>query len=300
MSDINAEVRRLSEALIYELTKALALSQTGFGKKIIRMLLAKPARMFAELGAGLDRKVAEGGVAAAARWALPRFVKSQSVRGVELLPPEGPLVIAANHPAAVDSLVISAQVERPDYKIIIGDIPFFENMPHVSRYAFYAPVKEDIHGRMKVIRDSIRHLQGGGALLIFPRGGIEADPEFMPNPDGEFDLWSHSLEIFLKHVPQTKILVTIVSGVISKRIMNHPVTRLRKARGDRQRLAFVYQFLRQTMTGRELFGLTPRVTFGEVVEGSTNAHVLAEVGAAARRTLEKHMSWAPSSLPAEA
>ncbi len=90
----------------------------------------------------------------------------------------------------------------------------------------------------------------------------------MPNPDGEFDHWSRSLEIFLEHVPQTRILVTIVSGVIQQNIMQSPLTWLRKNRPDRQRLAFIYQFLRQTLSGKELFGLTPRVTFGEVVEGS--------------------------------
>jgi hypothetical protein len=300
MATPDAEVQTLSEALIFELTKALSLSQTGQAKKIIRLIFGRAARIFAELGAGLDRKVAEAGVAGAARWALPKFVKNHSAHGIENIPPEGALVIAANHPAAVDSLVISAHVDRPDYKIIIGDIPFFENMPHVSQYAIFAPGFDDIHGRMRVIRESIRHLKKGGALLIFPRGGIEADPEFMEKPDGEFDLWSRSLEIFLEHVPQTRILSTIVSGVIQRDIMNNPLTRLRRTRPDRQRLAFVYQFLRQSLSGKELFGLTPRVTFGEVVEGSSNAHILSEVGAAARRTLEKHMEWGPFSTAAGA
>jgi hypothetical protein len=144
---------------------------------------------------------------------------------------------------------------------------------------------------MAVIRKCIRHLKDGGALLIFARGGIEADPEWMPNPDGEFDQWSRSLEIFLERVPRTRVLVTVASGVISRTAMRHPITWLRRARPDRQRLAFIYQFLRQTLSGRELFGLTPRVTFGEVVSGETNAHVLAEVGAAARRVLKRHMEW---------
>jgi hypothetical protein len=152
---------------------------------------------------------------------------------------------------------------------------------------------------VRVIRESIRHLKSGGSLLIFPRGGIEADPDWMPDADGEFEKWSRSLEIFLEHVPQTRIVATIVSGVIQQKVMRNPLMRLWKKRNDRQRLAFIYQFLRQTMAGRELFGLTPRVTFGEVVEGSTNAHVLAEVGAAARRTLEKHKAWQPVSLAVE-
>lgn len=284
-------IQSLYEALIFEMTKALALPQTERVKGFIRAVFGKAARRFAELAAGLDRVVAEAGVAAGARWALPRFVKSHAARGTEIIPPEGPLVIASNHPAAVDSLVISAHVERPDFKIIIGDIPFFENLPHVSEHAIYAPGPQDTSGRMAVIRKCIRHLQDGGALLIFPRGGIEADPDFMPKCDGEFDKWSRSLEIFLERVPQTRVLVTIASGVISQMAMRSPLTWFRRARPDRQRLAFIYQMMRQTLSGQELFGLTPRVTFGEIVTGETNAHVLAEVGAAARRTLQKHLAW---------
>jgi hypothetical protein len=289
----NIEIQALTDALIFDMTKALALPQTERARRVVRMIFGKAARRFAELGAGLDHEVGKGGVAAGARWALPHFVKSHAARGAEIIPPEGPLVIASNHPASVDSLVISAYVNRPDYKVIVGDIPFFENLPHLSEYSIFAPDSYDTHGRMRVIRECIRHLKDGGALLIFARGGIEADPDWMPNPDGEFDQWSRSLEIFLERVPQTRVLVTVVSGVIQRTAMRNPLTWLRKNRPDRQRLAFIYQLMRQTLSGKELFGLTPRVTFGEVVDGATNAHVLAEVSAAARRTLEKHMSWQP-------
>lgn len=294
---LEAEAQKLYDALIFEMNKALALPQTEHMRGMIRLVFGKAARRFAELGAGLDRAVAEGGIAAGARWALPNFVKSHSSRGTENIPPDGPLVIAANHPASVDSLVISAHIDRPDYKIIIGDIPFFENMPNVSEHAIYAPGPQDTSGRMAVIRKCIRHLKEGGALLIFARGGIEADPEWMAHPDGEFDKWSRSLEIFLERVPQTRVLATIVSGVIAPRAMRHPLTWFRRARPDRQRLAFIYQMMRQMLSGRELFGLEPRVTFGEIVSGETNAHVLAEVGAAARRTLQKHLAWRPAGGP---
>jgi hypothetical protein len=200
-------------------------------------------------------------------------------------------VIASNHPANVDSIVISAHINRPDYKAIIGDIPFFEQLPHVSQNAIYAPDPENAMGRMRVIRESIRHLNHGGALLIFPRGGIEADPEFMPYPDGEFHHWSRSLEIFMQHVPGLQILVTIASGVISPKAFHHPITWFRKARPDKQRLAFLYQLARQMLSGKEIFGLTPRVTFGEVVKGKNHDHMLDEIEGAARRTLTQHMTW---------
>ena len=286
------EIHSLTETLIFELTKALALPQTEWAKSVVRLFFGKAARAAAEVGIGLDCAVAEGGIAAGARWILPRFVKSHEARGVEIIPAHGPLVIASNHPAAVDSIIISAHVERPDYKVIIGNIPFFQHLPNLSQHAIYAPEKTDTMGRMQVIRDAIRHLRQGGALLIFPRGGIEADPEFMPQSQGEFDHWSRSLEIFMQRVPNLQILVTIASGVISHAAMRHPITWFRKARPDRQRLAFLYQFVRQILSGRQVFDLTPRVTFGEILAGKNHEHTLTEIERAARRTLDRHMSWA--------
>jgi 1-acyl-sn-glycerol-3-phosphate acyltransferase len=233
--------------------------------------------------------VAEGGLPAGARWLLPRFVKSHSACGVENIPDSGPLVIASNHPASIDSIVISAHVNRRDYKVIIGDIPFFEHLPHVSRHSIFAPDKNDLAGRMQVMRESIRHLRNGGALLIFPRGTIEPDPAFMPHPDAEFHHWSRSLEIFMQRVTGLQILITIASGVISQSAMRYPITWFRRSRPDRQRLAFLYQLARQMLSGKEIFGLTPRITFGEILAEKNHEHMLAEIEQAARRTLVRHM-----------
>jgi acyltransferase-like protein len=291
---MNTEASRtdiIAESLIFDITKALALPTTDFFKSIVRLFLGRVAHTAAEVAMEIDCAIAEGGAAAGARKTLPRFVKSYEARGLENIPSHGPLLIVSNHPASMDSFVITANVDRPDYKAIIGDIPFLENMPHIREHAIFAPEGNDMMGRMRVIRESIRHLKNGGALLIFPLGGIEADPEFMPDPDGEFHHWSRSLEIFMQRVPDLQILVTITSGVISPAAMRHPVTWLRKERPDKQRLAFIYQLARQILSRRQIFDLTPRVTFGEILTGNNHEHMLAEVEQAACRTLEKHMSW---------
>jgi 1-acyl-sn-glycerol-3-phosphate acyltransferase len=285
------EIHALTETLTYELVKAFALPNSELANRIIRLIFGKAAHATAKIGIGLDCAVAEGGLPAGARWLLPRFVKSHSACGVENIPATGPLVIASNHPASIDSIVISAHVNRSDYKAIIGDIPFFEHLSHVSQHAIFAPDTDNTTGRMQVMRESIRHLKNGGALLIFPRGRIEPDPAFMPHPDAEFDHWSRSLEIFMQRVPGLQILMTIASGVISQSAMRHPITWFRKTRPDRQRLAFMYQLARQMLSGREIFGLTPRITFGEIIGGKNHGHMLAEIEQAARRTLYQHMTW---------
>lgn len=70
----------------------------------------------------------------------------------------------------------------------------------------------------------------GDARWILPRGGIEADPDFMPNADEEFKHGSRSLEIFLNRVPELQILTTITSGVISPQAFRHPITWFRRHR----------------------------------------------------------------------
>lgn len=287
-------IQTLSNFLISELTRALALPQTRQAQQLVRLVFGSAARRFAELGTRLDQAVAQQGVAGGARWVLPRFVRNYAARGLENIPNSGPLVIACNHPGSIDSLVISAHVTRPDFKIIIGDIPFFQKLPHISQHAIFAPQRGDVPGRMLVIRQSIRHLSGGGALLIFARGGIEPDPAFMPEPGAEFGLWSRSLQVFLQHVPRTSVLVTMISGVISRAAMSHPITWLRKKRPDRQRLAFMIQMAQQVMSGREKFGLTPRVSFGDLIglqqAGSSEA-ALQCVTQSARELLRSHLLW---------
>lgn len=287
---MNGTVRQLSDALIFELEKALALPVTRLGRKMIRALFEKGTLRFSELALNLDRVVKRGGAMAGARWLLAHFVRGYEAEGTGMIPDEGPLIIASNHPAAYDGMVISACIPRTDYRILIGESPPYRFLPNLSRYAIFVPQPYDPFGRMLTVRRVIQHLRNGGAILTFPRGGIEPDPAFMPNPDAEFDQWSRSLEIFLERVPRTRVLVTAVSGVISKRIFHHPITWFRKARADRQRLAFMYQMIRQVSSGRELFGLTPRVTFGELLESLNPHHILTEIERAARRTLEKHLS----------
>ena len=291
MNTFAEDIDTLKETLIYELTKAFALPRTRISKALVQAIFGRAAQAAAEVGIGLDRAVAQGGLAAGARWVLPRFVKSHEACGVENIPAQGPLLIISNHPASIDSIVISAYINRDDYKVIIGDIPFFEHLPHVCQHAIFAPEPGHTIGRMQTVRAAIRHLKSGGSLLIFPRGEIEPDPDFMPHPDEEFHHWSRSVEIFLQHIPGLQVLIAMAGGVISPSNFHNPITWFRKARSDRQRIAFLYQLARQMLSGKELFGLRPRITFGEIIAGSNHAHLLAEIEHAARRTLQRHLSW---------
>jgi hypothetical protein len=84
--------------------------------------------------------------------------------------------------------------------------------------------------------------------------------------------------------------------------MYHPITWFRRARPDRQRLAFMYQFIRQMIAGKELFGLTPRVTFGELVSAENTRdrdHMLETIAQSAYNVLKRHMAPTLSSVASE-
>jgi hypothetical protein len=65
-----------------------------------------------------------------------------------------------------------------------------------------------------------------------------------------------------------------------------------RARSDRQLLAFLFQIAPQMLNGKQMFDLTPRITFGEIVIGNNHGHMLAVIERAACRTPEKPMTWA--------
>jgi 1-acyl-sn-glycerol-3-phosphate acyltransferase len=290
MSDDEKQKIALAESLIFQVARAMALPQTGVVKNLLRWAIGRPARRLAGIAIELDRRLAQDGLAGGARWLMSHFMTSYQACQSELIPQAGPLLIAANHPSSYDALVVSACINRMDYKIIIGDIPPYHFLPNLCRHAIFSPNAQDTFGRMQTLREAILHLENGGALLVFPRGAIEPDPAFMPNPEMEFARWSRSLEIFLRRVPQTRVLVAVVSGVISPKALNHPVTWFRRSRPDRQRLAYIYQIIRQMLSGKELFGLRPRVTFSEMPPVTDPHKILGEVERAARSTLRQHLA----------
>jgi len=280
----------LAEVLLDELIRAAGLPPIPGVRAAFRLAFGRVIRRCSRLILELDGKVARSGFAAAARWLLPTFVAGYEANRVESFPASGPLLIVSNHPGVYDAVVISAFVGRTDYKLIIADLPAYRFLPNVSAHAIFSPQSGGPHGRMQTLRRAIRHLRSGGALLIFPRGRVEPDPACMLDATEELDLWSRSLEIMLDQVPGVRVLVAIVSGVISPAVMRHPIAWLRATSLDRQRLASIYQVFQQVSSGRELFGLSPRVTFGELLTGDGTQVRLADIRSSARRTLELHMA----------
>lgn len=264
MTAISTEVHTLKRLLDNEVIKALALPQDGWLRRVIDPLYAKATYTLAELGVRFNRHTARHGLPEAARRILPRFVAGFQANGAVNIPREGPLVIAANHPGTYDTLLIAASLKRNDLKIISSIIPFFQHLPSVKQRLIFSPPRGQVAARMETVRQAIHHLTRGGALLIYPSGHIDPDPSFMPGAEEEIGSWSRSLEYFLRKIPQARLLISIVSGVLAPGCVHHPLTHLRRNRVDRQRIGEMLQVIRQMIFDVH-FPLCPQVTFGEPI-----------------------------------
>ncbi len=262
MTQIYAKTENLTKLISDELYKALGFSKDVWWRNFIEPIIEKPASKFAEICASFDYYVANYNFREAASQVLTNFIKNPIINGLENIPSEGPLLIVSNHPGTYDGLVIAANVPRNDLNVIAGNIPFIKNMPATQKHMIHTTT--DTHDRMNVIRKAIRHLKSGGSLLIFGSGGIDPEPAYMPGADIEIEKWSPSIEFFIKKVPQLNSLVTIVSGVLSPRFINHPLTIFRKTRRDKQRISEFVQVIQQMLFPGNLM-LSPKVTFAEPI-----------------------------------
>ena len=281
----------ITDLIIAEIYKAFGIHPDSRVGRFIYPLIRVPAVRFSRIGMQFDEVVAQKGIAAGASWALPNFIKGFLSFGEEKVPQEGPLLVVSNHPGVADSLVLTAALRREDLKIIAGGIPFIMNLPHASQHFIF--VNEDTHLRMNTCRSAIRHLEDGGSVLIFPSGRIDPDPAVMPGAPESIDRWSASIELFLRKVPDARLLVAIVSSVLTRHNVYHPLTRLRQTVMDRQRVAEFIQVM-QNLILKKKADLLAQVSFANPVtvpelqfiyrlEG-----VLESIKATARAQMETH------------
>jgi len=113
---------------------------------------------------------------------------------------------------------------------------------------------------MAVARESVRHLQSGGALLVYATGRVDPDPALLPGSEEALQTWSASLSLFLQRVPEARLVPAIVRGVLAAACLTHPLTRLRREPRQKQFLAEFIQVGQQVLFGRG-FGLRPTVHF---------------------------------------
>jgi hypothetical protein len=296
--DKNTDVETLTQYITDEIFKVFKAAPDSWIRRTFGPMFRLPAHRFARLANTFDHYVEQYGLREAAQRVLPAFARTYDAQNVESVPQDGPLLITSNHPGTCDSLVIAANIPRPDLKIIVTGRPFMRGMHNSARNLIYTSL--DVYEQMSVLRAAIRHLQGGGAVLIFPTGSIDPDPALSPDAPQELQRWSPSLEVMLRHAPQTRVLLTIVSGVLSSGWRRNPLIRLA---GDEFKQRQVAEFLQviQQMIFPNSVNVNPHLTFSNPLtteeltqKGQRMMDAMIE---RARCLMEDHMARVGTLLP---
>ena len=294
------DVESLTQFITDEVFRVFKQSPKSWARRTFGPVIWLPAHRFATLAATFDRYVEEYGLREAALRIISKYVRTYEARNVENIPQEGPLLITSNHPGTIDSLVLIASIPRPDLKIVATGIPFMEGLRNAADHLIYTP-RKGVHERMMVVRSAIRHLKDGGAVLIFPSGRIDPDPALSPEAAHDLGRWSHSVELMLHQVPQTQVLLTVVSNVLSARWRWNPLVRLM---GDDLKQRTVAEFLQviQSLILPRFNRVAPRLTFSDPF----TTDELVQMGQGmldgmierAHNLMEDHMAQGEKLLPA--
>ncbi len=242
---LQEKIDHFRERITDELFGAFGFKKSGLMRRAFGWLFYLPTQRFARMFAEADEAAAEGGLPAACRRVIEHLGVKILASGTEHLNGDGPLMILSNHPGAYDSVAIGSLVPRRDFSIIVGQLPLYSALEKAAPHLIPAPPVDDTAGRMVTLRRAIEHLKRGGSLLQFGGGTIEPDPAVQPGAVEWFSRWSGSVEIMLRKVPETRVVLTIASGVLLKRFFDHPLARLRRHPVARRRLAEFMQVLQQ-------------------------------------------------------
>ncbi len=282
VSERSERVEVLTTVCVDDLLSAFGLGELRHGRDLVRLIARTTTRRLARQVATYDDIVGESGLAAGGAWALERMVRRVEVEGLENVPREGPLLLAANHPGLSDAVVLFANTPRADLRVLAAERPFLNALPNTSRYLL--TVSEQPQARFRLVRTAARHLRRGGAVLTFPGGKIEPDPALMPGAIEALEHWSTSVDLFARLVPDLAVVPVIVSGVISPTALRNPLTFLRRRKEDREWLAATIQMMMPALRN-----VTTRITFGRPVrtDDSAGSMVSRAILEEARRLIEQ-------------
>ena len=294
MREKDTETIALSQYLLDEIINAAGLRKSAGMRRLFHFFLARVTMYLSGICIATDRKIAVDGFPAATGWMASHWVREVTTRGGESVPANGPLLVISNHVGAYDILVVPSQINRRDVKIIASDTPFFKSLRNASQHMIYA--SEDTGERMTAARQGIAHLQEGGALLLFGTGLIDPDPAIHPQAEAEIRNWSASIDLFLRLVPQTQVVVCIVSGIVLPRWAHSPLTWLRKIDWQKRRIAEYGQVIEQLLFPgkpniRPKMTIAPPVSVNKLRFESQGNQLLPAVVARGKMLLEDHIAW---------
>jgi hypothetical protein len=245
---------------------------------MLRHLFIRPARTFAQHMVDFDSATGQVGLGEASKQTLrAHYVKDVRVHGIENIPANGPTLFLSNHPGMVDTLALFSSINRPDLRIIAVHRPFLMSLVNVSKQLSY--ISDDSAERIRTTRQISSHLRSGGSALTFPAGEIEPDPTVYDDAEDSLNNWTDSAGVFIRFARDLKIVPVLVSGVIWDKAVRHFITRLKRTRFERDKLATAIQsFPMMSYNGRPTtvhVQFAKSITLDEV--GSTDTRAIHEV-----------------------
>jgi 1-acyl-sn-glycerol-3-phosphate acyltransferase len=192
---------------------------------------------------------------------LHAYVSTLTVFGRENLP-SGPVLFLSNHPGMVDTLALFSALNHSDLRVIAVHRPFLAALPETSQYLDY--LEDDPRSRIGLVRKVSTHLKQGGAVLTFPSGRIEPDPDVYPGAAAALQDWTDSVEVFVRLAPQTAVVPVLVRGVIWSSTASHPFIRLKRDQFEREKLAAALQLLAHVVLKKKPLDVC--VTIGKPIQ----------------------------------
>jgi 1-acyl-sn-glycerol-3-phosphate acyltransferase len=105
-------------------------------------------------------------------WLFFRFMFRYEVVGSEKVPKTGPVILAANHGAFIDPLLLGSVTNRGVQYIMFRS--YYESIAHpIFRFLRCIPV--DSAGPLGALKAGIHSLEQGACIAIFPEGTVCAD-----------------------------------------------------------------------------------------------------------------------------
>lgn len=129
------------------------------------------------------------------------------------IPKTGRLLVVANHPfGVIDGLVLCSMVSkiRQDYRIITHQV--LRQAPAVMDKILpidFAETQTALNTNLNTRTEAQKFLKAGGAVIIFPAGGISLAPNFI---GPAFDVEWKTFAAKLAQIPDTTILPIFFSG----------------------------------------------------------------------------------------
>lgn len=242
---------------------------------LLRRTFIRPARKFAQQMVEFDDLVGQSSLAQASRTIMQKqYIRDVRVHGSEHIPTSGAALFLSNHPGMADTISLFTAINRSDLKIIALHRPFLEALKNTTRQLFF--IDDDPAKRMNAVRQVTAHLKNGGSVLTFPAGEIEPDPLVYHGAAEALSKWTDSAGVFLRFAPQTRIVPVLVSGVIWDKTAHHWLTRFKRTRHEREKLAAALQLL--SIVIRNLKPNTVHVHFAKPIPleeiGSTDAQAI--------------------------